>query len=86
MVVPQYELSVNQDVATKYECGNASICQLDRAIVRKEGGHESKQNERPEASEQIWHPGGEIILRLTGEERQSDKDPKRQQQSFQDHS
>jgi hypothetical protein len=35
-----------------------------------------------EASEQIWHPGGEIILRLTGEERQSDKDPKRQQQSF----
>lgn len=74
VVMLQNKLRIHQDVARKDQSCNTRVCQLDRAIVGEESGHEAKQDQSPETAKEIGHPASEVILRLACEERKGNED------------
>ena len=73
VVVADDQLRVDEDVSGEDECCYDSIAELDTAAVREEGGHEAEDDEHPEGTEEVGHPGCEVILGLAGEERKEDE-------------
>lgn len=84
MVVSQHKLRVHQDVRREYQSRDTRVCQLNGAVVWEERCHESKQDQRPEAAKEVWHPRREIVLGLAREECQGDEDPGSQQNGLED--
>ena len=76
-----HKLRVHQNVSTEYEGRSTTVYKFHGAVVRKEGPHEPKQDQDPQTSEQIWHPGGKIVLGLASEQSQGNKYASRQYKS-----
>ena len=45
-----------------------------------EGSHESKRNQRPKPTKQVWHPVREVVLGLVHEQHQHDENAQGQHQ------
>jgi len=84
MMLSHNHLRIHQDVGREYQGRDARVHQFHRAVAREEHGHESEQDQRPQAHEQIRHPGGEIIFRLAGDEGEADEEPRGQEDGFED--
>ena len=56
MVMSHNELGIHQDVAREYQCSNARVYQLNLAVTWEEHGHETKENQCPQSSKEVWHP------------------------------
>ena len=80
MVVSQDQLSIDENVSGENQRSNATIDKLNRATPGEESSHESKQNQEPKPTEQVWHPVREVVLRLAREQRQRDEDAQGQHQ------
>lgn len=79
-----HQLRIDQNVPTEDQCRNSPVRQLRRAVIREESSHEPEQDQRPQTPKQIRHPRSKVVLGLTRENRQRDKDPKRQDQRLDD--
>lgn len=56
MVVAHNHLGVDEDVAAEDEGSKASVDELAGRAIRKEHGHESKEDEAPQSAEEVGHP------------------------------
>ena len=77
-------LRVHQNVARENQRRDPGIYQFHSAVAREEHGHESKQNQCPEAHKEIWHPGGEVIFGLASDEGETDEESSGEQNGFED--
>ena len=76
-----HKLCVHQNVPTEDEGSSTTVYQFHGAVVREESRHETKQDQDPQTSKKVWHPGGEIVLGLASEKSQGNKDASRQYKS-----
>lgn len=74
VVVSHDELSVHKNVSGEDQSSETAIDKLGCAGVREEGSDESEQDQCPQPSKQIGHPGGEIVLGLACEECETNED------------
>lgn len=77
MVVSHDELCIDQDVTTENECTNNAVSQFNGAGVREEGCHEAEDDDNPKSTGKIRDPAGKVVLGLTGEKSECDKDTQR---------
>lgn len=82
MVMSDDELRINQNVPTENQSGHDSVAELNAGRLGEEGSHESKQDEDPKRTKQVWHPACEVIFRLARKEREEDEDSQREDQSL----
>lgn len=85
VVVSHHELCIDQYIATEDQGSNGSVNKLHLAIGWEKGGHETKEYDCPETTEEVRHPRCEVILGLACEQRQCNKDAGRQDQRLEDY-
>ena len=78
VIMAHNELGIHQDISTEDERCHGSVDKLGSAVVGKEGCHKSKQDEYPQASEQVGHPIREVVFCLASEQSQSNEDASRE--------
>ena len=74
MIMPHHKLRIHKNIAGEYQRSHNAVAQLDLGVVREEGSHEAKQDQHPQAAEEIRHPTREVVLGLAGKQRQSQED------------
>lgn len=78
------KLRINKDIPTKDQGRRTAINQLNGLSTWEKRSHEAKNDQHPQRTEQIWDPARKIIFRLAREQRQSNEDSQRDDQSLQD--
>lgn len=77
------QLCIDQDVCTEDECGNTTVDQFHSAAIREERRHEAENDQDPQATEEIRHPGREVVLGLTRKDCQGDENGRGYDECFQ---
>lgn len=86
VVVADHELGIDEDVAREDQSSHNAVSKLHAAGLGEESSHEAEQDQHPERTKQVRHPAGEVVLGLTGKERQGDEDAEREDERLQDDS
>lgn len=68
MVMAHHQLRVDQNVPTEDHSTANTIDELDRAVIREENVNESGEDEDPQCTEEVRHPGRKVVFGLAGEE------------------
>lgn len=83
LVMSDDQLGVHQNVPAEDQRRNDSISELDTFRLREESRHEPEKDQNPQCAEEVWHPGREIVFRLTREDGQEDEDSERKYERLQ---
>jgi hypothetical protein len=86
VVVTDHELCVNKNVSREDQSSHDAVSEFHAAGLGEESGHEAKQDQHPERTEQVRHPAGEVVLGLAGEQREGDEDAESEDERLQDDS
>ena len=84
MIMPHHQLGINKDIRGEDQRRKAPINQLDGAIGREKHSNEAKQDEEPQATEEVGHPVSEVVLGLAGEEGESDEETEGEDEGLDD--
>lgn len=86
VIMTHNQLRIDKNIRREKERSDSRVCQLNCAVMWEERCHKAKQYHRPQRTEQVWHPRGEIILGLAGEKSQANEEPRGYQNSLEDKS
>jgi len=78
VVVADHELGINENVSREDQSSNNAVSELHAARLGEESSHEAEEDKHPKRTEQVRHPAGEVVLRLTGKQSQGNKDTERE--------
>jgi hypothetical protein len=84
VVVADNKLRVHENVSREDQRSDDAVSKLHAARLREESGHETKQNQHPERTEQVRHPASEVVLGLARKECKGNEDTECEDQRLQD--